>query len=123
VPLLRPRITPRRHRVGKDEESGTLAAHRVQSFEQQVVFVLEHGAEAAPAHVTVGGAVDGVAHVHVVSGDGFGDGARSAAHPEKPARDLLAGADLGKGAVIARIEIDPQRFLVGSWDVPVHGTM
>ena len=58
-------------------------------------------------------AVDGVAHRHVVGRHALGDRAGGAADAEEPAHHFLARADLGKRAVAARIEIDPERLGMG----------
>ena len=76
--------------------------------------MVEHGFQPLAADITLGVAVNGVADRHVVGGDGLGDGARRAAHAEKPARHLLARADFGKGAVLAGIQIDLQRLLMSA---------
>jgi hypothetical protein len=62
--------------------------------------------------VAFGLAVNGVAHRHVISGHGFGDGAGRAAHAEKPAHHFLTSADFGEGAIPARVEVDAQRFVM-----------
>ena len=97
----------------KTKNRVSAAALLLEPFEQQPVLVIEHGEQPLPADVTLGLAVNRVADLHVVGGDGLGDGARGAAHAEKPARHLLAGADLGERAVFRRVEIDPQRLLMG----------
>ena len=68
--------------------------------------------ESLPADVALAGPVAGIPHLLVVGRDGLGDRARRAADAEKPARHLLAGADLGEGPVLHRVEIDLESFLL-----------
>ena len=86
---------------------------RVEALDQQTELVVEHRVEAVLADVAVARAVDGVAEGHVVGRHGLGDGAGGAADAEEPARHLLAGADLGERAVVARVQVDLQRLLMG----------
>src|SRR5207344_988996 len=78
----------------------------------ELEFLVEHALEPSRGHVPVCLAVDSIADGHVVSGDRLRDGACSAAHPEEPPHDLLAGADLGNRPVPARIEVDSQGLLM-----------
>ena len=68
------------------------------------------------ADVAVGRAINGIAHRHVVSGDGFRNRAGGAADAEEPAGDLLASADFGEGAVGRGIQIDAQGLLMRAGD-------
>jgi len=103
-------ITPRHHGIGESEEGSVIAAFRSQSLDVEPEFVVEHRLEPVARNVSVNVPVDGVAYFHVVSRHALGDRPRSAADPEKPAHHFLARADLGKGAVPARIEINPERL-------------
>ena len=113
VTVLLMRKTARGDRVGEHKKSALVAARLVEPLQEQIELVIEHGLEAFAADITVGRAVNRIADGHVVGGNGFGDGARSAADVKKPAGDFLAGADLGKGAVFLRVEIDLRRLLAG----------
>ena len=112
VALVGALVIARRDGVGEDEEGGGVAARGAQPFEIEAVLVVEHALQAFARDVALAAAVDGVADRHVVSGYGFGNGAGRRADLEKPARDLLSGADFGERAVANRIEVDPERFLV-----------
>ena len=104
--------TARRHRIGENKKGAYAAELLVQSLDQQLVFVVEHGLETITAHVAVGRSVDRVAERHVVGRHRFRHGSRRAAHVEKTPRHFLAGADFGEGAVLLRVEINLERFLV-----------
>ena len=58
-------------------------------------------------------AINRVTHRHVVRGDGLSDGAAGSADSEEPPRDFLTGTNLGEDAVLGRVEVDLQCFLVG----------
>ncbi len=91
------------YRVGKDKETSLFATRPGQALQQQAVLVIEHRL----------GSVNRVAYGHVVSGDGFGHGARRAARAEETAGHLLSRADLGEGAVAAGVVVDALGLLVG----------
>ena len=110
---LVPLVVAGGHGVGEGEERRVRAAGVAQAVEVQLVFVVQHRLQARPADVAVGLAVDGVADRHVVGRHALGDGPGGAAHPEEPAHHLLPGADLGEGAVAARVQVDLQRLGVG----------
>src|SRR5262245_13670461 len=59
----------------------------------------EHRLEPLAADVALRGAVEVVAHRHVVGRDGLGDRSSRTAGCEERTRDLLATADLGERAV------------------------
>src|SRR5947208_4536934 len=121
VALVSAAITPRHDGIGESEERSVIAAFRSQSLDVEPEFVVEHRLEPVARNVSVNVPVDGVAYFHVVSRHALGDGSRGAADPEKPAHHFLARADLGKGAVPARIEIDPERFRMGIERFFFHG--
>ena len=106
MPLALAVMRRRRDRVGEGEEAGGRAAFGLQSVDQQSVFMIEHLLEALPGDVTLRVAVDGVADPHVVGGHALRHGPRGAARLEEVADDLLAGADLGEGAVGGTIQVD-----------------
>ena len=110
VALVSAAITPRHHGIGESEERSVIAALRSQSLDVEPEFVVEHRLEPVARNVSVNVPVDGVAYFHVVSRHALCDRPRSAADPEKPAHHFLSRADLGKGAVPARIEINPERL-------------
>src|SRR5262249_47801275 len=121
VALVSPAITPRHHGVGESEERSVIAALRGQSFYVELKLVVEHCLEPGARNVPVDVSVDGVADFHVVSRDAFRDRARGAANPKKPAHYFLARANLRKGAVPARIKIDPKRLGMGIDRLLFHG--
>ena len=101
------------NRVGEGEERAFVPARFVEAFEDQVKFVIQHGLEPRATDVAFGRAINRIADGHVVGGNRFGHRAGCFAHVKKPARDFLAGTDLGEGAVALRVQIDLQRFLAG----------
>ena len=120
---LLPLVAPGHNSVGEGEERRGVAALFTQALQVELVLMIQHRLETSGRHVPVGLAVDGVAHRHVVSRDRLGDRACCAADPKEPARHFLARTDLGDGAVPARIEVDPQRLLMGVFaDVDGHRT-
>jgi hypothetical protein len=106
-------ITARRHGIGKDKKFDAGAPLPGQPLQQQLILVVQHALQARSAHVAIGMPVDRVAHRHVVGRDRLGNCAGRTADPEEPPRDFLPGPDLGKDAVLARIEIHLERLLVG----------
>ncbi len=110
--VVLPRVTARHNGIGENEKLGRRAALRCQALHQQLVLVFQHRFQTLPADITIDVTINRVADRHVVGGDGLGDGARRAADAEEPARDLLARADLGEGAILAGIEVDLQRLLM-----------
>ena len=109
------RNTVRSHGIGKNKKSGLVPALFIEPLEKQTIFVIQHGLQALAADVTIGRAVNGVAHPHVVGGNGLGDCAGRAARVEETARDLLARPDFGKGAVLGGVEVDLVRLLAGAY--------
>ena len=104
--------TARRDRVGENEKRALVAHLLVQSLEQQTVFMIEHRLQTFAADVTTGRPINRVAERHVVGRHRFRDCSRGAADMEKTPRHFLAGADLGKGAVLICVEINLERLLV-----------
>src|SRR5262249_55800509 len=76
--------------------------------------MVQHALHTLATDVALGGAVDRIAERHVVSGHGFGHGARGAAHAKEPPRHFLARAGLGKGAVTGFVEIDLEGLLMST---------
>ncbi len=74
--------------------------------------MVEHPDQPFPAHVPFARPVDGIAERHVVGRHRLGDRSRRAADTEEPAGDLLAGANLGEGAIGHRIDVDGERLSV-----------
>src|ERR1043166_845262 len=106
--------TARGHGFGKNEERAFPTYYRIEPFDEQVVLVIEHGEQALAAHITIGRSVNRVTESHVVGRDRFRDRAGRAADVKKSACDLLTGADLGKRAVLLRVQIDLDRLLIGA---------
>ena len=104
-------FAPRRDCIGEHKKSGLGAALFIQSLQQQIIFIIEHGAQTLAADIAIGRPVNGVADSHVVSGDCLGHRAGRAAGPEKPPRDLLPGSDLRKSAIALRILVNALRLL------------
>ena len=99
------------HRICKDKKGRFIAARVGKPLLEQRELVFEHSQGSLPADVSSAAAVDGVAELHVVSRDGFGDRSGCAAGEKKPTSDLLPRAYLGKGAVFRAIEIDLEHLL------------
>ena len=112
---------PRPHRIGKGEKCRVTAARRPQSLRQQRILMIQHGDEPVPRNIAGTVSVDGITHLHVVSGNALRHGPGSPAHPEKPGRRLLAGADFREGAVFGGIKIELEGFLAGGWDIGSYG--
>jgi len=112
VALVAAAVAPRHHGVGEREEAVRVAAVVVEPLDVELELLVEHPLQPAHGHVPLCLAVDRVADGHVVGGDGFRHGTRGAADPEEPADYLLAGPDLRDRPVPARVQVDPQRFLV-----------
>ena len=117
VAFVGPLVVAGGNRVGKGEEGGGVAAALLQAAEVQGVLVVEHRLQPRPADIALALAVNGVADGHVVGRNALGDGARGAAHVKEPPHHFLPGADLGKRAVAALVEVDVQRFMVGAQDL------
>ena len=120
VRFVLPRIAPGGHGVREHEKFRHVTALGPQPLQQQRVFVLQHRLQALPAHVAFARAVDGVADSHIIGGNRLGNGARGAADAEKPARDLLSGADFSEGSVLARVQVDLKRLMVGAGNLAFH---
>jgi hypothetical protein len=112
VPIFTPRVALRRDCVSEYEKLRGVPALRPQPFRQQAVLMVEHGGKSLPRNVALRLAVNRIADHHVVSRNALGNGARRAAHAEKPARDLLSGADLRKRPVLGLVQVDLQRLLM-----------
>ena len=102
-----------RHGGGESKELGGRAALTLEAFDQERVLVIEHRDQPLAAHIPVALAINRVTHRHVIRGDGLGDGAAGSADSEEPPRDFLTGTNLGEDAVLGRVEVDLQCFLVG----------
>ena len=76
-----------------------------EALVEQTVFVIQHMAQTILTHIALRGAINGIAHRHVVGAHAFGHCARRPAHPKKPSRHFLPRANLGKGAILATIKI------------------
>src|SRR4051812_9876015 len=112
VALLPVFITARGYCIREDKEFGCVPSFRAEPFPLQLVFIIEHHLEPLPADVALAGAVNRVAHDHVISRHRFGNGPGRAAHAKKPARHFLSRADFGESPVFARVEIDLEGFLM-----------
>src|ERR1041385_3025197 len=108
-------------RVGENEKSRPRPELFGQSFLEQFVFIVQHRVQTPPADVAISGAVNGVAHSHIIGGNCFRHGSGGAAGAEKATRDLLSRADLGEGAVSFGVVIDALRFLTGIQLFVSHG--
>ena len=113
VGLVLPLETLGGHGGGEGEELGGRTALAFEAFDQEWVLMIEHRDQTLAAHIPIALAINRVTHRHVVRGDGLGDGAAGSADPEKPPRNLLTGANLGKNAVLGRVEVDLKGLLVG----------
>src|ERR1700722_10098342 len=93
-------------RIRKRKQGSVLAAGLGQVRYQTAELMLQHGLQALAANVVPGESVNAIADSHVISGNGFGDGACGFADVKEPAGYLLAGADFGECAKLAGVEID-----------------
>src|SRR5208283_1471135 len=84
APLLLTREAASRHCVREGKESALVAVRFFESFLRQIELVCQHRLEALTADVTFCRTVNGVAHRHVVSGNGLGYRTSSAADVEEP---------------------------------------
>ena len=103
------------HRIGKGEVLFGGMVVTCDPLLNEVVLVFEHFVNARFTYIASLGflAVDRIAEVLVVCGNGLGNGARRSACTKKMANHFLARADFGKGAVQIGIEIDPEGLLFG----------
>jgi hypothetical protein len=92
-------ITAGADRVAEREEGRRRAAPGAEAFEQDRILVVEHRLQTPGRDISLRAAVDGVAHGHVIGGDGFRDEPGGSRGAEKPVGGFLAGSDLGEGAV------------------------
>ncbi len=99
------------HRIGKSKETGFGTAMFIKAFDQESELVIEHGGQAFPAHVALSIAIDGIAELHIVGGDGLGDAPGGPPDSKEPPSDFLTGPDLGKGAVYRLVEIEAECLL------------
>ena len=106
VPRCPVRVRLRGGSVREHEECGLLAAGLIEALHQALEFMIQHGFQALAADIVLGRAIHSIADGHVISGYRLGDGAGPLACLEKPADHLLAGANLCKCAVLARVVID-----------------
>ena len=106
--------------VGEGEEGAFVAPGFVESVKQQVELISQHRLESLAADIPFGGAIDGVAHRHVVGRDGFGYRARRAARAKEEAGHLLSRADFGKRAVLAGVKVYLSRLLMCAEFLFVH---
>ena len=111
VGLVGPLVVARGHRVREHEEVGAVAARRREPLDEELILVVEHELQPLAGDVPRGLAVDRVAEDHVIGGDRLRDGPRSASRLEEFPRDLLAGADLRKRAVLGSVEVDGEGLL------------
>jgi hypothetical protein len=102
---------PRRHGVGKGEESRGVPALRAQLFQIEILLVFQQDFQTFPANVAGTTAVNGVTHLHVVGRDALGNGPGSPARQKKPAHQLLLRPDFGKSPVPPGIEVDLKGFV------------
>ena len=107
------RVAARGHRIGECEKGRGRTALYVELLDHQLEFMRQHLREALAADVARRVAVHRITDLHVVGRDRFGEGAGGTAHPEEPARGLLPRPNLGNGAVLMRVHVDGQRFVIG----------
>lgn len=91
--------------ICEDKEAFVGTAFGIETFEEQIHFMLQHALEAVAADVAGGRSVNGVAEGHVVGRHGFCNGACGSAHLEKPTGDFLARADFGEGPIDSQVQV------------------
>lgn len=72
--------------------------------------MVEHLLETLPGNITLGVAVNGITHPHVVGGNALGDRAGGTASLKKMPDYLLSRPDFGESPVGRAIKIDGQSF-------------
>src|SRR5450755_163459 len=92
--------------VGENKKRSLVSKFFIQPLDQQIVLVVQHRLEPVATDIAVGCSINGVAKRHVVGRHRLGDRSRSAADMKESSSDLLAGADLGEGPILLRVEID-----------------
>ena len=122
VALVVPLIAAGHNGVGEGEKRRSIASTVTQPVDIELILVVEHRLQPTHRYVPIGFAVDGVAHGHVVGRYGLGDRPGGTPYPEKPSGDLLARPDLRDRPVPPRIQVDPQRLLMGIGAEVAHGS-
>src|SRR5260370_3381921 len=92
--------TARRDRVGENKKCLLGAEFSIQSFDEKIVFVVEHCLETNAADVAVSRSINRGAECHVVGGHGLGDRAGCAADAEESTRYFLAAAKFSEGPIL-----------------------
>src|SRR5262245_5394779 len=101
------------NRVGKNEECFFGSEFCVEALDKKIILVIEHRLKTDATDIALRGSIDSVTKRHVVSRHGLRDGARRATYAKKSAPYFLSGANLGKGPILCRVEIDLKRLFVG----------
>src|SRR6266550_4416000 len=92
--------TARRDGIGEDKERFLSPEFSIQSFDQEIKFMIQHCLEPHTANIAVSRSVNCVAESHVIGRHGLGDCAGCAAHAKESARYLLSRANFSEGAIL-----------------------
>src|ERR1044071_1348442 len=95
------------------KKAGFGTALIAQAFEEQIVFIGEHGVKPLAADIAICRPINSVANSHVIGRDGFGNRSGSATGAKEPAGNFLAGANFCKSAVSSGILVNALSFLAG----------
>ena len=102
------------YRIAERKEAGFCPAFFSQSINELRILIIHHLLQALLRHITAHGAVECIAHGHIISRDGFGNRAGSTGGAEEPVSGFLAGADFCKRAIHSLIHINTESFLLSS---------
>src|SRR5260370_40743127 len=99
--------TARRDRVGENKKCLLGAEFSIQSFDEKIVFVVEHCLETNAADVAVSRSINRVAECHVGGGHGLGDRAGCAAAAAEAQHYVLPGGNVSRGPTVDGVELRP----------------
>jgi len=99
-------IVSRGDGIDEGKETSLRSTRLGQLIEKLSPLAIQHGLESLPGYIARAGTIKVIADLLVIGRDGLGNGAGGPSDNKKPARDLLASADFGKGAKSRRIEIE-----------------
>ena len=94
--------------ISAGEKRGGISSIFLEAFEIQLLFVVKHGLKPVAANIAFALSVDGIADLHIISRDTFGNCSGSGSGLKKPANDLLTRADFSKSTVSPGVQVDFQ---------------